>query len=212
MKGKIIGIASLIAALALAAFIFFKFYFVFGEGVKAGELNFVVYKGYVFKTYEGRAIQAGFGKGKGTNAAALQSYEFDFSITDKAIAAISGFVRLGIPMMNQCVLLRGVNDTVSDQVELANKLMYNRIKPYYLFQGDLVKGTAHLRVPLSKGLELEKEMRKQLSGLSMPQYTIDLPNGGGKVILTENHIVSGNGSRWIFSTPEGEERIYPEDI
>ncbi len=86
MKGKIIAIASLIAALVLAGFIYFRFYFVFGEGVKAGELNFVVYKGYVFKTYEGRVIQAGFGKGKGANAGAIQSYEFDFSITDKDIA------------------------------------------------------------------------------------------------------------------------------
>ena len=86
MKGKIIGFISGIIVLALAAFIFFKFYFVFGEGVKAGELNFVVYKGYVFKTYEGRAIQAGFGKGKGTNPGVIQSYEFDFSITDQAIA------------------------------------------------------------------------------------------------------------------------------
>ena len=84
MKGKIIGFISGIIVLALAAFIFFKFYFVFGEGVKAGELNFVVYKGYVFKTYEGRAIQAGFGKG--TNPGVIQSYEFDFSITDEAIA------------------------------------------------------------------------------------------------------------------------------
>ena len=86
MKGKIIGFISGILVLALAAFIFFKFYFVFGEGVKAGELNFVVYKGYIFKTYEGRAIQAGFGKGKGTNPGMIQSYEFDFSITDKAVA------------------------------------------------------------------------------------------------------------------------------
>ncbi len=86
MGKKLIGFGSVIAAILIAAFIFFKFYFVFGEGVKAGELNFVVYKGYVFKTYEGRAIQAGFGKGKGTNAGAIQSYEFDFSITDKAIA------------------------------------------------------------------------------------------------------------------------------
>ena len=86
MKGKIIGFISGIIVLALAAFIFFKFYFVFGEGVKAGELNFVVYKGYVFKTYEGRAIQAGFGKGKGTNPGVIQSYEFDFSIIDEAIA------------------------------------------------------------------------------------------------------------------------------
>ena len=86
MKGKIIGGFTLIAAIVLAGFIFFKFYFVFGEGVKAGELNFVVYKGYIFKTYEGRAIQAGFGKRKGVNAGAIQSYEFDFSITDKNIA------------------------------------------------------------------------------------------------------------------------------
>ncbi len=86
MKGKIISITALIAVIAVAAIIYGKFFFVFGEGVKAGELNFVVHKGYVFKTYEGRVIQAGFGKGKGVNAGAIQSYEFDFSITDKAIA------------------------------------------------------------------------------------------------------------------------------
>lgn len=86
MGKKITGIVSLIAIILIAGFIYFKFYFVFGEGVKAGELNYVVYKGYVFKTYEGRAIQAGFGKGKGTNAGAIQSYEFDFSITDQSIA------------------------------------------------------------------------------------------------------------------------------
>ena len=86
MKRKIIAFTSVIAVLLLAGFIYFKFYFVFGEGVKAGELNFVVRKGYVFKTYEGRAIQAGFGKGKGVNAGTIQSYEFDFSVTDQAVA------------------------------------------------------------------------------------------------------------------------------
>ena len=86
MGKKITGIVALLAVILLAGFIYFKFYVVFGEGVKAGELNYVVYKGYVFKTYEGRAIQAGFGKGKGTNAGAIQSYEFDFSITDQSIA------------------------------------------------------------------------------------------------------------------------------
>ena len=84
MKKILFTICTII--LALSAFIFIKYYFVFGEGVKAGELNFVVYKGYVFKTYEGRAIQAGFGKGKGSNPGVIQSYEFDFSITDEAIA------------------------------------------------------------------------------------------------------------------------------
>lgn len=85
-KSKILTITGVAVALILAGFIYFKFYFVFGEGVKAGELNFVVYKGYVFKTYEGRAIQAGFQKGGKGSTAAIQSYEFDFSITDKAVA------------------------------------------------------------------------------------------------------------------------------
>ena len=83
-KTKIITIASLILALALAGFIFFKFYFVFGEGVKAGQLNQVMYKGYVFKTYEGRLIQTGFKGAKGGNS--IQSNEFNFSVVDKAVA------------------------------------------------------------------------------------------------------------------------------
>ncbi len=88
-KTKVISGIVLVLILALTAFIYFRFYFVFGEGVKAGELNFVVYKGYVFKTYEGRLIQAGFkgSSSKGsTSSTAVQSYEFDFSIKEAAIA------------------------------------------------------------------------------------------------------------------------------
>ena len=84
LKHKVITIACLTAAVALGLFIYFRFYFVFGEGVKAGELNYVVYKGYVFKTYEGKAIQSGFTSKY--NTASLQSYEFEFSVTDKEIA------------------------------------------------------------------------------------------------------------------------------
>ena len=87
MKRKIILGAVMAIIIALAAFIYFRFYFVFGEGVKAGDLNFVVYKGYVFKTYEGRMIQAGFrGAQKGTASNTIQSYEFDFSLVDEMIA------------------------------------------------------------------------------------------------------------------------------
>ena len=86
LKGKIITSVSLLLILAAALFVYIKFYYVFGEGVKAGELNFVVYKGYVLKTYEGRAIQAGFQKGSKGVTTAIQSYEFDFSVADKAIA------------------------------------------------------------------------------------------------------------------------------
>lgn len=141
----------------------------------------------------------------------MTQFNHTSEITEDAKEAIKGFVRLGIPMMNQCVLLRGVNDTVEAQVELCNTLLQNRIKPYYLFQGDLVQGTAHLRVPLSKGLEIEKEMREELSGLGMPQYTIDLPQGGGKVALGEVHNLGLKDGLWSFTTPEGEVRHYPED-
>ena len=83
-KTKIITIVSAILVLALAGFIFFRFYFVFGEGVKAGQLNQVMYKGYIFKTYEGRLIQSGFKGQKGTNS--IQSNEFNFSVVDEAVA------------------------------------------------------------------------------------------------------------------------------
>ena len=83
-KTKIITIGSIVLLLALAAFVFFRFYFVFGEGVKAGQLNQVMYKGYIFKTYEGRLIQSGFKGQKGTNS--IQSNEFNFSVVDKEVA------------------------------------------------------------------------------------------------------------------------------
>ena len=86
LKGKIITSVTLLLLAAAALFVYIKFYYVFGEGVKAGELNFVVYKGYLWKTYEGRAIQAGFQKGSKGATTAVQSYEFDFSVADKDIA------------------------------------------------------------------------------------------------------------------------------
>ena len=79
---KIISLTALLLIVAGSLFFYFRFHFVFGEGVKSGELNYVVYKGLVFKTYEGKLIQSGFR----TQRAGLQSYEFEFSVTDKALA------------------------------------------------------------------------------------------------------------------------------
>ena len=84
-KGSIIFWVVLVLLLGLAGFFYFRFYFVFGEGVKAGELNQVVYKGYVWKTYEGRLIQTGF-KSNSKSGGSLQSNEFNFSVVDKAVA------------------------------------------------------------------------------------------------------------------------------
>ena len=85
IKGKIITWLVAILLVAAAVFVYFKFYFVFGEGVKAGELNQIVYKGWVWKTYEGRLIQTGFRSNQKTGGS-LQSNEFNFSVVDKAVA------------------------------------------------------------------------------------------------------------------------------
>lgn len=133
-------------------------------------------------------------------------------LTAEAIKAVSLFVDAGIPAMNQSVLLRGVNDNADTLEELCNKLLFSRIKPYYLFQGDLVSGTAHQRVPLEKGLALEKELRRRLSGMAMPLYAVDLPHGGGKVPLIEGYIVdSDSATHWNFITAEGKQRSYPKE-
>ncbi|MGE4454157.1 MAG: KamA family radical SAM protein [Sphaerochaeta sp.] len=134
-------------------------------------------------------------------------------LTREAVAAINRFVEAGIPAMNQTVLLRGVNDEVEILSELCNRLVANRVKPYYLFQGDLVQGTAHFRVPLERGLALEAELRKQLSGLAMPVYAIDLPEGGGKVPLGRTYLLGKTeDGKWMFQNAEGIIKTYPDPI
>ena len=87
LKTKIIGIVTSVILLAVLGFFFFRYYFVFGEGVKAGELNQVMYKGYVFKTYEGRLIQAGFrGASSSKGTVTMESYVVEFSVEDKEVA------------------------------------------------------------------------------------------------------------------------------
>ena len=122
MKAKIISIVSLIIILTLAGVFYFRYYFVFGEGVKAGELNYMVHKGYVFKTYEGKLIQAGF-KGQSANGVTtgIQSYEFQFSVTDKTIAdslmRCSGKqVELHYKEYLNPIVWRGVSEFVVDSI------------------------------------------------------------------------------------------------
>lgn len=131
-------------------------------------------------------------------------------LTEEAMHAVEGFLSLGIPAMNQTVLLKGVNDDAETLIKLCNDLLMHRIKPYYLFQGDLVKGTAHLRASIRKGLEIDRILRRELSGLALPQYTIDLPEGGGKVALTDNHILAFENGIYAIGTPDGDIRHYPE--
>ena len=118
-KGKILSWVGAILAVSLAIFIYFKFYFVFGEGVKAGELNQIVYKGWVWKTYEGRLIQTGFNSSKkGWN---IQSNEFDFSVTDKSVAdslmrSSGKFVELHYKEYNGWLPWRGMQHYIVDKI------------------------------------------------------------------------------------------------
>ena len=118
-KGKVFGGLSIVLVLALAAFIYFKFYFVFGEGVKAGELNQIVYKGWVWKTYEGRLIQTGFKGAKGGGT--IQSNEFNFSVVNKDVAdslmRCSGkMVELHYREYNGALPWRGVQRYIVDRI------------------------------------------------------------------------------------------------
>jgi len=83
---KIVGVLGFLILLALAAFVFFRFYYVFGEGQKAGQLNHFIYKGYVFKTYEGRLIMAGYNSSSDAGSNTIQSNKFEFSVVDKSVA------------------------------------------------------------------------------------------------------------------------------
>ena len=130
-------------------------------------------------------------------------------LTKEAVGAVAKFVDAGIPAMNQSVLLRGVNDSADALEELCNALVAARIKPYYLFQGDLVTGTSSFRVPLEQGMAIERELRNRLSGLAMPVYALDLPQGGGKIPLCGSYLESREDNMWKFRTPDGQTRLYP---
>ena len=124
----------------------------------------------------------------------------------------------GIPVYNQAVLLKGVNDSVETLSQLFQRLLEFRVKPYYLFQGDLASGTSHFRVPLDRGMELYRQLRQRISGLAMPTYAVDLPGGGGKVPLVESYLdtlVEGEGGEaqraYRFTGPDGLNYYYPAE-
>jgi lysine 2,3-aminomutase len=114
-------------------------------------------------------------------------------ITTDSSAACALLADAGIPLGNQTVLLKGVNDSVETMRSLMTGLLALRVKPYYLHQMDLVQGTSHFRTSVRTGLEIIKGLRGYVSGLAVPHYVIDLPGGKGKVaLLPEDVEVRGN--------------------
>ena len=128
----------------------------------------------------------------------LTQFNHPDECTIEAFEAADRLRKAGVPMLNQMVLLRGVNDDADTITELGRRLLVMGIKPYYLHQMDAVKGTAHFRVSPRKGVAIMRELRAQASGLLAPGYVIDLPDGGGKVTLAPDYVVKMDESRaWI---------------
>lgn len=114
-------------------------------------------------------------------------------LTAEAAEALERFVDNGVPVMNQMVLLNGINNHPAIVQALNRRLLYLRVKPYYMFQCDPSVGTDHLRTSVEDSLEIQKELWGHLSGLAMPNLSLDIPNGGGKTYLVPNFEVAKEG-------------------
>jgi lysine 2,3-aminomutase len=130
-------------------------------------------------------------------------------ITPQAALACSRLANAGIPLGCQTVLLKGVNDNSMVMKELMLKLLAMRVRPYYLFQADLARGTSHFWTPLKTGIEIISELQGHISGLGVPRFMIDLPGGGGKVPITPQYIKKIKGKGLVIKNYLGHEYMYP---
>ena len=133
-------------------------------------------------------------------------------ITPEVARAVDKLTRAGIPVGNQSVLLAGVNDCVNIQRELVHKLVEMRVRPYYLYQCDLVEGSGHFRTPVGKGLEIMEGLRGHTSGYAIPTYVIDAPGGGGKIPVMPNYLISYSDHKVVLRNYEGYITTYEEPL
>lgn len=124
-------------------------------------------------------------------------------LTPESNTAFQRLADAGIPLGSQTVLLKGVNDSIPTLTALYHGLLKNRVRPYYLYQCDLVVGTSHFRTTVSKGLELIRGMRGHTSGYAIPHYVVDLPNGGGKTPVSPNYLEEADADALFFKNYEG---------
>jgi lysine 2,3-aminomutase len=131
-------------------------------------------------------------------------------LTTEVRDALGRLADAGVPMGNQSVLLRGINDSPDVQRALVHKLLLCRVKPYYLYQCDLIKGSSHLRTSVSEGLEIIENLRGHTTGYAVPQFVIDGPGGGGKIPLNPDYVLQREDTRTVLRNFEGETFEYPE--
>lgn len=116
--------------------------------------------------------------------------------------------RAGIPLGNQSVLLKGVNDDTETMKSLIHRLLMMKVRPYYLYQCDLIEGSSHFRTDPRTGIKIIEELRGHTTGYAVPQFVIDAPGGGGKIPLNPNYLERVEGKRYHLRNFEGESFIY----
>jgi lysine 2,3-aminomutase len=129
-------------------------------------------------------------------------------LTEESRAALRRLADGGFPVMNQTVLLRGVNDDSKTLTALFRGLVRERVRPYYLLQTDPVRGSSHLRTALAVGLGIMEELQGRLSGIALPKFIVDTPGGFGKVPVVPNYVIAREGAVTRFRTPRGVEVEY----
>ena len=129
--------------------------------------------------------------------------------TEDLRAACERLSFAGVPLGNQSVLLRGVNDDVEVMKALVHRLLRMRVRPYYLYQCDLITGSAHFRADVRKGIEIIQALRGHTTGYAVPQYVIDAPNGGGKVPINTEYIEKMTDDEVVIRNYEGKRFTYP---
>jgi lysine 2,3-aminomutase len=139
-------------------------------------------------------------------------YNHPDEITRESKEAIDKLVNAGIPVGNQSVLLRGVNDCVHTMRTLVKTLIAIRVRPYYLYQCDLSLGIEHFRTPVSKGIEIIEGLRGHISGLAIPTFVVDAPGGGGKIPVMPNYLVSQAPGKVVLRNYEGVITTYSEPM
>jgi len=131
-------------------------------------------------------------------------------LTTEVRDALGRLADAGVPLGNQSVMLRGVNDSVEVQKALVQKLLMCRVKPYYLYQCDLINGSAHLRTPVAEGVAIIEGLRGHTTGYAIPQFVIDGPGGGGKIPINPNYVVDTASGKITLRNFEGELFEYPD--
>jgi len=135
-------------------------------------------------------------------------------ITYESKTACEKLTDAGIPVGNQSVLLRDVNDCPNIMKKLVHELLMIRVKPYYIYQCDLSVGISHFRTSISKGIEIIENLRGHTSGMAVPTFVVDAPGGGGKIPVMPNYLISQSDRRFVLRNYEGVITTYtqPENV